>query len=284
MGYQRQVRQVPLRQQVTTFMLRSLRELFRSKVALFWAIGWPIFWYGLTIFVFIPDQPPDVMAVVKAINAINFGMFGAFTVGLVTFANNISSDLEEKRYRKLRSMPVSPVADLSGRFLAGFVMAFVSFIAVVIVGVLHGGSFDLRGPESIPIAILALFLFTVIGMAIAVLVVSVINRGEYVTAITTTVLLILFFVTGYNGVQPLVIPEDKRAIVNYLPNSLATRMEIYHLTELGDLDTARESGLSPPELPHGPEFLLLLAAFAVVFWLLSVAVMKRRIYDGEAGE
>lgn len=265
-------------------MLRSLREMFRSKIALFWAIAWPIFWYGLTMAVFIGDLPQDVMAIVKATNAINFGMFGALTVGLVTFAENISSDLEEKRYRKLRSLPISPWADLTGRIFAGFAMAIVSFLALMVVGYLHGAAFQLRSLGSIPIVVLALFLYCVIGMAIAVIVVSVVNRGEYVTAITTTLLLILFFVTGYNGVQPGFVPADTRSIVNVLPNSLATRMEVYHLTELGQLDDIADSGLVPPELPGGPEHLLLLAGFAVALWGLSVAVMKYRIYDGEAGE
>ncbi|PSP79006.1 ABC transporter permease [Halobacteriales archaeon QS_1_68_20] len=277
-------RQVPAIQQIRTFMLRSLREMFRSKIALFWAIAWPIFWYGLTMAVFIGDLPQDVMAIVKATNAINFGMFGALTVGLVTFAENISSDLEEKRYRKLRSLPISPWADLTGRIFAGFAMAIVSFLALMVVGYLHGAAFQLRSLGSIPIVVLALFLYCVIGMAIAVIVVSVVNRGEYVTAITTTLLLILFFVTGYNGVQPGFVPADTRSIVNVLPNSLATRMEVYHLTELGQLDDIADSGLVPPELPGGPEHLLLLAGFAVALWGLSVAVMKYRIYDGEAGE
>lgn len=278
------VEQSPRSRQIYTFMLRSLRELFRSKIALFWAIGWPTFWYGLTMSLFISEQPPEIMSVIKATNAITFGMFGAFTVSLVTFSQNFSGDLEEKRYRKLRSLPISPWADLTGRFLAAFVMASVSFASVLIVGLIDNASFQIHGWYSIPIVAVSLFLFCVVGMTFAVLIASFVPNGEYVTAITTTLLMILFFVTGYNGIQPMVVPEGSRQIVNFLPNSLATRMQVFHLTELGGLDSIRDSGLVPPELPSAPKYMLLLGVSAAALWVVSMGIMRLRIYDGEAGE
>jgi ABC-2 type transport system permease protein len=270
-------------QQVRAFTMRSLRELFRSRVALFWAVGWPVFWYGLTMLFFIPDISGEALDIAKSTNAINFGMFGAFTVALVTFSENVSSDLQEKRYRKFRSMPISPLADMTGRFLAGYAMALVSFLTLLVVGYLHGGALAI-GLVSIPVVLVALFLFAVVGMAIAVVVVSIINRGEYVTAITTTILLILFFVTGFNGVQPATVPEGSRWAVNVLPNSLATRVSIHHLTNFSPADTAEDAQLSPPDLPTEPEFLLLLVGWGVALLAVSGLVMWGRVYVGEAGE
>lgn len=270
---------MPFLRQVRAFTMRSLRELFRSKVALFWAIGWPIFWYALTMLLFLPELDGEALAAAKASNAINFGMFGAFTVAVVIFSENISADLREKRYRKLRSMPISPFADLSGRFLAGYVMGLVSFLVLVGVGYAHGGSFAIEAVHSVPTVLVALFLFSVVGMAMAVGVVSVVDRGEYVTAISTTAVLVLFFVTGFNGIQPATVPEGSRWVVNVLPNSLATRLSVHHLMDVGS-----DAGLSPPGLPAEPEYLLLLVGWAAGLVVVSALVMRGRVYAGEAGE
>lgn len=175
--------------QVKSFSVRAIRELFRSRIALFWAIGWPIGWYFLTmtLLVEVPEQVPPgqvdtVLAYIKASNAISFGIFGAFTVSLVTFANNFSDDLAAKRYRKFRSLPISPVADLTGRFLAGCLFGLVSFCSVLIAGFLHGASFSLQGPISIPITVLTLLLFCIISMSVAVVLATVVRKGEYLVS------------------------------------------------------------------------------------------------------
>jgi ABC-2 type transport system permease protein len=247
---------------------------------------WPVFWYFLTMFVFIPDEPagvpesdiPAVMASIKATNAISFGLFGAFTVSLVVFAQTFTDDLDSKRYRKLRSLPISPSADLAGRFTAGFALALLSFWSVIAVGSLHGASFAIRSALSIPIVIASLLLFCIIGMSVAVVLSTLIPKGEYLTAITNTVLLVLFFATGYNGVAPGDAPI--RDVLNYVPNALATRLQVYHLT---DFDPEL-GGVVPPELPAAPRYLALLGLSALVFWGIALLTMRRSIYAGEGGE
>ncbi|WP_084157191.1 ABC transporter permease [Haladaptatus cibarius] len=273
--------------QVKSFFVRAIKELFRSRVALFWSIGWPIGWYFLTmaLFIEVPEQVPadqveTVLSSIKASNAISFGIFGAFTVSLVTFANNFTDDLEAKRYRKLRSLPVSPSADLTGRFLAGTLLGAVSFCSVLVAGYLHGASFNPRSSMSIPITAVALFLFCIIGMSIAVLLAVVVQKGEYLTAISNTVLMILYFITGFNGASPRMIPEGNRWIVNVLPNSLATRMQMYYMTDF----SVEGTGLTPPPVPNGIEHFALLTGYAIVLWLGSVLVMRRMMYYGEGGE
>lgn len=273
--------------QVKSFAVRGIKELFRDKTALFWSIGWPIGWYFLTmaLFIEVPEQVPaeqvdTVLASIKASNAISFGIFGAFTVSLVTFANNFTDDLEEKRYRKLRSLPISPSADLTGRFLAGTLLGLVSFCSVLVAGLLDGASFSPRSPISIPVTVLALLLFCLISMSVGVVLATVIQKGEYLTAISNTVLMILFFITGFNGTSPRMLPEGNRWIINVLPNSLATRMQMYYMTDFSVEDT----GLTPPAVPNGAEHFALLVGSAVVLLLCSALVMRRTIYNGEGGE
>lgn len=273
--------------QVKSFSVRAIKELFRSKIALFWSIGWPVGWYFLTmaLFIEVPEQVPadqvgTVMASIKASNAISFGIFGAFTVSLVTFANNFTDDLEEKRYRKLRSLPISPSADLTGRFLAGFLLGLVSFCSVLVAGFLDGAAFDPRSAISIPVTLLALFLFCIVGMSIAIMLATVIRKGEYLTAISNTVLIILFFITGFNGASPSMLPEGNRWIVNVLPNSLATRMQMYYMTDF----SVEGTGLTPPAIPSGIEYVAILVGYAAVLLFCSTLVMRRVMYYGEGGE
>ncbi|MFC6951308.1 ABC transporter permease [Halorubellus litoreus] len=278
----------PWYRQTKSFARRSLRELARSKVALFWAILWPVFWYFLTMVLFIsePQGVPEaelaaVMADTKATNAISFGLFGAFTVTLVSFAQNFTADLEEKRYRKLRSLPVYPSADLTGRFLAGFVLALASFWSVIAVGYVDGASFDLHSVLSVPVVLASLLLFCIVGMSTAVVLSAVVTKGEYLTVITNTTLLVLFFSTGFNGVQPAMSPLAD--YVNLVPNSLAARLQVYHLTDVHG-SAAASAGVTPPELPADPVYLVVLLGFAVALWGVAVLTMRRAVYGGDAGE
>lgn len=267
---------VPWSRQVKAFTVRTLRALFRNRSALFWGLAAPVFFY-VVFGVIISFGPASSGR--KATMAIAFGVFGAFSVTLVIFAASLSADLESKRYRKLRSLPIAPSADIVGRFLGGFALAVVSFLLVLIVGILTGASLTLRSPLSVLVVLLSLFLFCLISMAAAVLVASIQDNGEYIVGITNMLVLALFFLTGYNGIVPQLMPEPLPGLVNYIPNALATRLSIYHLTTIGS-----GTPLSPPPLPHGPKYLALLCVYAVVIVAIAAVVMHRRIYAGEGGE
>jgi ABC-2 type transport system permease protein len=275
-GWVEPAESVPWSRQVKAFALRTLRELFRNRSTLFWSLVTPVFFYML--FGVIGSQGSS-LGLAKAAEAISFGIFGAFSVTLIIFSANLSNDLKAKRYRKLRSLPIAPSADIVGRFLAGFVLAVVSFLLVLAVGVLTGATFTLRGLLSVPVVLLCLFLFCLISMATAVLVASVLDEGEYIVGMTNMLVLALFFLTGYNGLVPQLMPEPLPGLVNYIPNALATRLSIYHLTTIGP-----NSPLSPPPLPHGPAYLALLCVYTIAIVAVAAVVMHRSIYAGEGGE
>jgi ABC-2 type transport system permease protein len=274
---QRERSAAPWLRQVKTFAVRTVREQFRSRVALFWALGWPVLWYVLTTRLFIQGSG-DGLGVAKTTVAVSVGLFGALTVSLVGFAQTLSNDLTEKRYRKLRSLPISPSADLLGRFLGGFALAAVSFALVLGVGFVDSAVFVLR-PLSIPIVAGSLILFCVIGMAIATVIASLVDQGEYIVAITNTVLILSFFLTGFNGITPFMLPAKTRSVLNYVPNALAARMQAFYLAG----DQVR-TALTPPPLPTSPMFIGLLVVYAIGFAAVAVVVMRRSIYAGDAGE
>ncbi|WP_276258790.1 ABC transporter permease [Haloglomus litoreum] len=261
--------------QSRAFAVRTLRELFRNRAALVWGLAAPAFFF-LVFGVLLGD--PGVQ---RGANAVVFGVFGAFSVSLVIFATALSADLKAKRYRKLRSLPVSPTADLLGRFAGGLALALVSFVLVLAVGVATDGTLALRSAVSVPVVLGALVLFCLLAMGAAVLVASVLDDGEYVVGVTNMLTLALFFLTGYNGLLPSMAPGPLGELVNVLPNSLATRLAVYHLVPVG---SGAGTPLVPPALPTGVESALLLGGYAVAGVVLGSVVMRRRIYDGEGGE
>jgi len=276
--------------QTKAFALRNLRTMLRAKATIIWGFGFPAFWYLLTSLFFLPEAGTvggtATLASIKAASAVSLGLFGVLTVTLVAFASGLSRDLTEKRYRKLRSLPVSPSADFAGRYLAGVVVATISYAIVLSVGFLDGAEYALQGVGSVPVVFVSLLLFSLFGVSVAVVVTRVVNDSEFVVAITNAILLVSFFLTGYNGMTPTLLPEDTRWVVNVAPNSLASRLQAWHLTDTPRTvpEGVQSGGFLPPDLPVGPEFLALLAAWAVGLCVAAALVMNRTVYTGEAGE
>jgi ABC-2 type transport system permease protein len=271
---------VPWPRQMKAFTLRSFREQSRNRTGLFFSFVFPILIYIQTTRFSAPlfaQSSSTWSGAGKAMMAVSLGLFGAFFVSVVVFVSPLSDDLEEKRYRKLRSLPIAPSADLVGRFLGGVVLA-AAFVFILGVGLLDGATFTLR-LLTIPAVVGSLVLFCAIGMAVATVVAIVVSRPEYVTTITGMGLFVLFFLTGTNGVTPGSLPATLRGALNYVPNALATRVQIYYLT-----DPRTHSQLTPPALPGDPLYLGLLVVYAVGFIAVAVAVMRRSVYRGDAGK
>ena len=278
---------VPWHRQTKAFALRNLRATLRTKATVIWGFGFPAFWYLLSSLIFLPDGDElgagVALADVKGATAVSLGLFGVLTVTLVAFAGGLGSDITEKRYRKLRSLPVAPSADFAGRFLAGVAVAAVSYVLVLAVGFLDGANYALQGVGSVPVVVGSFLLFSVVGVSVAVAVTRVVSDPEIVVGITNAILLVSFFITGYNGTTPGLLPESTRAVVNVVPNSLAARLQMWHLTDTPASGPA-EGGATPPELPVGIEHVALLGLWALVLGVAGSVLMSRAIYRGEGGE
>ena len=272
--------------QFQSFLKRHVRASLRNKVALFWNFVWPVLWYLLSVHLIVvpelPDGvPDDVVAAVKGTQVITFGIFGAITVTLVGFAGELTSDIEDKRYRKFRSLPIAPTADLFGRFASGFTLGLLSFLFVMVVGVLDGARFDPRGALGVGVALLSLLLLCAVSMAIALVVAAFIQDETQTNILTLSVVMLGFFVTGFNGMQTWMFPSEKYEwVLNYLPNSLAARLQAYYLI---DVDW-EQAGLAPPPMPDSLGFLVPLLAYTIVFGGIAVFVMRTVVYGGDAGD
>lgn len=276
--------------QTRAFAARTLRATLRSRATLIWGFCFPAFWYVLTSVAFLPGADSvggaGTLAAVKASTAVALGLFGALTVTLVLFASGLGRDVSEKRYRKLRSLPVAPSADFAGRYLAGLAVAACSYALVLVVGYLDGARYALQSPASVLVVVGSLALFSLIGVSLAVLVTVLVADAEMIVGITNAVLLVTYFLTGYNGLMPGLLPERARMLVNVAPNALAARLQVWHLTDVpATVPTgAATTGVSPPALPVGPEYVALLLAWALALGAAAAVAMDRGIYRGEGGE
>ncbi len=118
-------------------------------------------------------------------------------------------------------------------------------------------------------------------MALALILTTVINKVEYTTTVATSIVIIIYFITGHNRIVTEMFPADKW-LVNYIPNSLITRTIIWHLV---DMDySSPYNPMTPPNMPHTPKFLLVLVGYAIFMTFVAVILMKKVVYEGDLGE
>lgn len=238
----------------------------------FLTVAWPVLWYFLTIEFFVDLPPGTDLGPLKAVNGINYGLFGAFTVTVAIFAGAFARDLEGNRYRKLRSMPIAPTADLAGRFVAGAILGVASYLVTILVAYAHGATFGPLTVETVAILALTLGSFCLIAMALAMVLALVVTKPEQMTTIAIVTVLMAYFVTGFNGSSPEML-ADGAEIVNYLPNSLATRMQIAYWVGTENLGT-----MTPPEAPDSIEYVGILLGYAIVLLTASIVIVRRIAY------
>lgn len=267
--------------QVTSFAERSVRELFRNRTVLFWSVAFPVGFYLLTITVFVDTStiPDAVLPYVKAGTAVSYGMFGAIIASLNAFGQQLAADIEDGRYRLYRSLPVAPGADLAGRMVAGLALSFVALLAAGVAAVLTGGAFAIRSVISLPVVVLAVVTFAVFWMAVAVLVAALVRDARYAGIVTVSGALAAYFLTGFNGGDPSAF-QGPEILLNWLPNTLATRLVAHHVVVLpGDTGVATAGGSLP--IPGDAFGLAVLGLYALGSLAVGVAAMRRGVYATE---
>lgn len=265
--------------QTRAFAERFIRELSRSWIGLFWSFGFPAMWYFLTVYIGLLPSVSGPRGPIKAILGISFGIFGALTVTLVGFAGDLSVDITAKRYRKFRSLPLYPSADLAGRFVAGVTLGMAAALAMLLIATVDGAAYVFPGVDGSVLILLTISFFCIVGMVAGLAVTIVVEDPRYATTIGTGALLIVFFVTGYNGTRPAMFPLEA-GWLNLFPNSLATRLIIGQLVDVN----WSAAGLAPPGNPTSADALVLLAGYAVALLVVGLAMVRLAIYRSDVGE
>lgn len=175
--------------QIQATFTKTIKEFIREKATLFWTIAWPILWVLLGSFAFIQGVPDDVLPYIKGAITIPMMVFALMIAGMANIPANIGQDRERGLLSKLRSMPVSPWKDFTGRFLA--LLAF-SCIAVILVGAV-GYAVGARVPGSVTDGLASVVLLLVaivssagIGMLIGTFIKNV--HGATMTGVGVSVL------------------------------------------------------------------------------------------------
>lgn len=272
----------PWGRQLRAFAHRSIRQYTRSPASLAFLVAWPAGWYLLVSYLLfgLPGGGAERLAAAKAALAIGFGLFGALTVSLTGVVGAFTADVQTKRYRKFRSLPVSPVADVGGRFLAGAVLSLVAYGSLLVVGALDGAAFVVREPWTPAVVVVTVVAFAAVGVAAAVSLAALVPRPEHATLLATALLLLVFFGTGFNGISPALFPGP-RWLLNVIPVTAITRVQLFHLV---DPDAVSRGVFGPPPLPRGAPALAAVLASGVGSLGLGSWVVGRAVYRGEAGE
>ncbi|WP_440770876.1 ABC transporter permease [Natronorubrum sp. DTA28] len=206
--------------------------------------------------------------------SIGTAMFGAIYVSLYVFGYQLAGDLESRRYHAYRSMPVSPLADLFGRMAAGIVLAVITFTLTIIVGYATGGAFSVQGAASVPLVAVTLVLTCIFWMVVTIPIVAFAQNKRLAEYVVPIVAVVGYVATGWNGVSSEMSFIDGD-VINYLPNTLPTRTIVYHLVGSGDWGAI---GVTPPELPAGPEYFAIVFAYALIALVVGTAFVNRVLY------
>ncbi|TXT67607.1 MAG: conserved membrane protein of unknown function [Promethearchaeota archaeon] len=272
--------------QVWAFADRSLREIIRNKMVLFWLFLWPILWFFLSVFLFIaPNTPPGIgLQIAIGTNAISMGIFASLTATMVGFSVDFAEDINLKRYRLYRSYPINPLADFLGRFLSGFIFGCISFSVIIIISFIMGARIMFNPILTIPIVILSLLLLSFLGMGVGLIIANISNDPNYAVGFSLVVLMLLFFITGYNGTVATMFPGPKW-MLNFFPNSLATRLIALALIDFTDYGFDNPP-LSPPTMPTNPLYIIVLLIYGIIFLLIGWFLMykfqyQRRLFGGK---
>ncbi|WP_231190406.1 hypothetical protein [Haladaptatus sp. DYF46] len=256
--------------QAMAFTERSFREVSTS-----WTMLLTIVALAPGMQLLYTSQIDGLSPTMTASWAIGTGTFGAIYICLYVFGYQLASDLEDGRYAAYRSMPISPLSELAGRMFAGVLFATATFALTIAAGVATGGSFGLRGVESIPIVVLAFALTCAAWMIVAVPFV-VYAKNERVAEYAVPMIAIAgYILTGLNGITTeLSMIEGE--VLNYLPNTLPTRLLVYHLVPDAEWTAI---GAAPPAAPAGPESVALLGLYALLAIVVGVALFTVVLYE-----
>ena len=128
--------------QITATWNKTIIEFLRQKTVLFWTIVWPILWVLIGSFSYVGEAPSDIISSTRGAIALSMMVFALMTAGMANLPGNIAQDRERGLLMKLKSMPINPLRDFSGRILALLAFSSLSAISVMGVGYVCGARFS----------------------------------------------------------------------------------------------------------------------------------------------
>lgn len=255
-------------EQTWAFTARTIITLRNNYVMVLLAVGFPPLFYLMTA------ASASLEPGIRVANAVTWGMFGALFAAMYVFGNQLATDVEDQRYVTYRSMPIYPSAEFVGRIVGGLLIATLAMLAGLAAGLVDGASIRPRGPSSVLVVPLAFALVCTLFMMVALPVVILLEDESYVDSTTSLVAILFFFVTGQNGMVAGTAWIDTHWL-NYIPNSLGTRLVASHFVPA---DQWAGAGLTPPSMPEGVTFLALVAVYGLFALVVGFAFFRTVLY------
>jgi ABC-2 type transport system permease protein len=217
--------------QVSATYIKGLKDNFMSKPALFWVIAWPVIWLLLAVFVFLRGVPPEFAALAKGQSTISMVTFSIMICGMTSLPANISEDRARGLFQKLKTMPVQPWKEATGKILAVLTFGLASAAVIIIVGVILGGRFNITITGLLK-SLGFLFLGTLASAGIGLIVGSLIKniQGAIMTGVGIAVI-----TSAISGVffQYSMLPPILQKFAQIWPMSAANSIIINYL--IGDI-------------------------------------------------
>lgn len=129
--------------QIHSVFVKTIKELYRNKVTVFWTVVWPIIFLFLGVFLFYSADPQSKTPPFRAGISISMIVFSLMLSGFSTIPGIIAQDRSSGLFLKLRSMPLKPWKDLIGRIFGLLTYTAVSALLIAIIGVSIGARFNL---------------------------------------------------------------------------------------------------------------------------------------------
>ncbi len=129
--------------QISAVFIKTIKELYRNKVTVFWTVVWPIIFLFLGIFLFYKADPLSKDPYFRGGITISMIVFSLMLSGFSTLPGIITQDRINGLFLKLRSMPVKQWRDILGRIFGLLFYVIISAILICIVGIVLGARFHL---------------------------------------------------------------------------------------------------------------------------------------------
>lgn len=218
--------------QISATFIKSLKDNFRNKSALFWVIAWPVIWLILAVFVFLREVPPEYAALAKGQSTISMITFSIMVCGMTSLPALISEDRQRGLFQKLKTMPIQPWKDAAGKILSVLTFGLASAAIIIIIGLLIGGRFNitlLGLLKSIGFLLLGTLASAGVGLVVGSLIKNVqgaIMTGVGISVITSAISGIFF---PYS-----MLPSALQKFSKFWPMSSANSIIIKYL--IGNID------------------------------------------------
>jgi ABC-2 type transport system permease protein len=213
--------------QVSATFIKVMKEFMRIRTVIFWTVVWPILILALVSLTFLKTINPGDLPFARGAVTISMISFTLMLAGMSNLASTIARDRETGLLAKLKSMPVSPRLDFSGRVLAMAAFSVLAAALVTAAGFAIGARFhgDFMGSlQAVGFLVLIILASAGVGLIIGALIKQL--QGAIMTGVAISV--VTAFISGLFAPYSS-LPAFLQAFARIYPISSASSLASYVL-------------------------------------------------------